>query len=165
MLSCTSSLYILDINPLIGYITYQHLLPFSSLSFHFVNSFLHREKLLSFAVVLCYTKTCLTLCNAMDCSLPGSSVHGILWARISEWIAIPFSRGFSQPKDRIWVSCIAGGFSTAWATKEATSLTQSNLFTMAFLSLAWGGRSKDILVTLPMFSFRSFLLQVSYFSL
>ena len=38
-------------------------------------------------------KSCLTLCNPMDCSLSGSSVHGILWARILEWIAIPFSWG------------------------------------------------------------------------
>ena len=53
MLSCISSLYILDMNPIIGYITYKPLLPFSSLSFHFVNSFLHREKLSSFVVVLC----------------------------------------------------------------------------------------------------------------
>ena len=40
---------------------------------------------------------CPTLCNPMDCSLPGSSGHGILWARILEWVAFPFSRGSSQP--------------------------------------------------------------------
>jgi len=44
----------------------------------------------------------------MDCSPPGSSVHGILQARILEWVAIPFSRASSQPRDQIWVSCIAG---------------------------------------------------------
>ena len=44
----------------------------------------------------------------MDCSLPGSSVHGILQARILEQVAIPFSRGSSQPRDWTWVSCIAG---------------------------------------------------------
>ena len=42
---------------------------------------------------------CLTLCETMDCSLPGSSVHGTLKARILEWVAIPFSRGSCQPKD------------------------------------------------------------------
>ena len=42
---------------------------------------------------------CLTFCNPMDCSLPGSSVHGILQARILEWIATPSSRGSSQPRD------------------------------------------------------------------
>ena len=41
---------------------------------------------------------CLTVCDPMDCSLPGSSVHGILQARILEWVAVPFSRGSSQPR-------------------------------------------------------------------
>ena len=55
----------------------------------------------------------------MDCSLPGSSVHGILQARILEWVAISFSRGSSQPRDRTRVSCIAGRFFfTSWATRE-----------------------------------------------
>ena len=44
-------------------------------------------------------QSCLTLCNPLDCSPPGSSVHGILQARILEWVAMPFSRGSSQPKD------------------------------------------------------------------
>ena len=56
------------------------------------------------------TLSCLTLCNPMDRSPPGSSVHGILQARLLEWIAMPFS---SQPRDRTRVSCIAGGFFTA----------------------------------------------------
>ena len=43
-------------------------------------------------------RSCLILCNPVDCSLPGSSVHGILQARILEWVAIPFSRGASQPR-------------------------------------------------------------------
>ena len=47
-----------------------------------------------------------TLCDPMDCSLPGSSVHGIFQARILEWVAIPFSRGSSQPRDQTYVSCI-----------------------------------------------------------
>ena len=46
---------------------------------------------------------CLTLCNAMDCSPPGSSVYGISQAIIPEWVAIPFSRGSSPPRDRTWV--------------------------------------------------------------
>ena len=56
---------------------------------------------------------------SMDCCLPGSSVHGILQARILEWVAIPFSRGSSRPKDWSWVSCIAGRLFTVWATREA----------------------------------------------
>ena len=45
------------------------------------------------------TQLCLALCDPMDCSLPGSSVHGILQARTLEWVAIPFFRGYSQPGD------------------------------------------------------------------
>ena len=51
---------------------------------------------------------CLTLCNPVDCSPPSSSVHGILQARVLEWVAISFSRGSSQPRDRTQVSLIAG---------------------------------------------------------
>ena len=51
-----------------------------------------------------------TLCNSTDCSPPGSSVHGILKARRLDWVAIPFSRGSSWFRDRIWVSCTAGRF-------------------------------------------------------
>jgi len=49
----------------------------------------------------------------------GLYVHGILQARILEWIAFPFSRGSSQPRDQTQVSRIAGGFFTSWATREA----------------------------------------------
>ena len=61
-------------------------------------------------------QSCLTLCDPMDCSPPGSSIHGILQARVLEWVAIPFSRGSSQPRDRTGVSCIAGRFFTSLAT-------------------------------------------------
>ena len=60
------------------------------------------------------TQLCLTLCNPID-----YTVHGILQARILEWVAFPFSRGFSRPRDQTQVSCIAGGFFTNWATGEA----------------------------------------------
>ena len=62
---------------------------------------------------------CLTLCNPLDYNLPGSSVHGILQARILEWGAIPFSKGSSQPRNRTRVSCIVGTFFTIWAIREA----------------------------------------------
>ena len=55
---------------------------------------------------------CPTLCDPMDCSLPGSSVHGIFQARILEWVAIPFSRRSSQPRNQTQVSCVAGRFFT-----------------------------------------------------
>ena len=46
-----------------------------------------------------FAQSCPTLCNPMDCSLPGSSVHGILQARMWEWVAVPFSKGSSQPRN------------------------------------------------------------------
>ena len=69
-------------------------------------------------VTVLITQSCPTLCDPMDCSLPGSSVYGILRARILEWVAIPFSRGSSWPRDRTWVSYIAGGFFIIWAITE-----------------------------------------------
>ena len=60
-----------------------------------------------------------TLCDPMGCSLPGSSIHGILQARILEWVAIPFSRASSQPRDGTQVSYIAGGFFIIWVTRGA----------------------------------------------
>ena len=62
------------------------------------------------------TQSCLTLCNPMD-----YTVLGILQARILEWVAFPFSRGSSQPRDRAQVSSITGRFFTRWATREAQS--------------------------------------------
>ena len=56
------------------------------------------------------TQSCLTLCNPMDCSSPGASIHVIVQARILEWVAISFSRVSSQPRDQTWVSCVAGRF-------------------------------------------------------
>ena len=55
----------------------------------------------------------------MDCNLTGFSVHGILQARILEWVAIPFSRGSSQHRNQTQVSFIAGRFFTVWTTREA----------------------------------------------
>ena len=55
----------------------------------------------------------------MDCSLPGFSVHGILQARILEWVTISFSRGSSRPRDRTRVSHIGGRRFNLWATREA----------------------------------------------
>ena len=52
-------------------------------------------------------QSCPTLCNPMDCSPSGSSVHGTLQARILQWVAMPFSRRSSRPRDQTWVSCIA----------------------------------------------------------
>ena len=56
------------------------------------------------------TQSCPTLCDPKDYSPPGSSVHGILQARMLELVAVSFSRGSSQSRDQTQVSCIAGGF-------------------------------------------------------
>ena len=61
--------------------------------------------------------SCLTVCNPMDCSPPGSSVCGILEVRILEWVVISFSKGSSQPSYWTQVSCTPGRFITIWATK------------------------------------------------
>ena len=58
----------------------------------------------------------------MDYRLLGSSLHGILQAKILEWVAILFSKVFSQHRDGAWVSCIAGRFFTVWAMREAQYL-------------------------------------------
>ena len=69
-------------------------------------------------------QSCLTLCDPMDCSPPGSCVHGILQARIPEWVAISFSRGSSRPRDRTQDSCITGRCFNLWATRESQQNTE-----------------------------------------
>ena len=72
-------------------------------------------------VCVLLAQLCPTLCNPMDCSPPGSSVHEISQARILEWVAIPFSRGSSLPRDQTQVSWIAGRF-TVQDTREAPGM-------------------------------------------
>ena len=72
------------------------------------------------------SQSCLILWDLMDCNLPHSSVCGIIKAWIFEWVAISFFRGSSWPRDRIQVCCIAGGFFTIWATREATDHNNNN---------------------------------------
>ena len=69
--------------------------------------------------------SCVRLCNPTDCSLPGSSVHGNLQARIQEWMVIPFSRGPSQPRDQ--TAALAGGFFT-------TSAIHSNIHFYCYIT-------------------------------
>ena len=82
---------------------------------------------------------CLTLCDPMDCSLPSSSVHGLLQARLLEWVLIPFSRGSSWLRDWTWVFHIADRFFTIWATREGqpTGLGHSNWFRRTLLATFW----------------------------
>ena len=89
-------------------------------------------------VVVLAAQSCLTLCDPMDCGLPGSSVHDILQARILEWIAIPFSRGSFRPRDRTRVFCIAGSpalqgrsmtnLDRILKSRDITSLTKVHIF-------------------------------------
>ena len=74
--------------------------------------------------VLCVcldAQTCLTLCDSLDCSPPGSSVLGISQARTLEWVAISFSGGFSWPRDRTCVSCIGRRIVYHWASRESNT--------------------------------------------
>ena len=73
-------------------------------------------------------RSCPTLCDPVDCSPPGSSVHGILQARILEWVAISFSRGSSRPRDRTQVSCIAGRFFTTEPAGKPIAHTETVYF-------------------------------------
>ena len=82
----------------------------------------------------------------MDCSPPGSSVHGILQARILESVAIPFFRRSSQSRDQPWVSCISGRFFTIWVTREdqMEGLEYSiwTIFSRSFFSKGRGQRNE-----------------------
>ena len=68
------------------------------------------------------SQSCLTLCDPMDCSLPGSSVHGISQARVLEWVAISSSRGSSLPRDGSRVSCTGARFFTSEPPGKPVSL-------------------------------------------
>ena len=83
---------------------------------------------LSICCVWLTAQLCPTLCDPMDGSPPGSSVHWILQARLLEWVAIPSSRGSSQPRDQTQFSRIAGVDSFDWATREAQCAIPANLF-------------------------------------
>ena len=73
-------------------------------------------KFQTFYNLVLVTQLCLTLCDPMDCSPPGSSVHGILQSRILEWVAISFSGGSFQYRDQtvsLWSSALAARFFTS----------------------------------------------------
>ena len=84
-----------------------------------------------------------TLCNPIDCSLPGFSVHGIIQAIVLEWIAISFSRGSSQPRARTRVSHIVDRLFTIWATREVNDISVLSAWTFLgpslYIKLAYTG--------------------------
>ena len=92
-------------------------------SMPFWHFFLLIKGIILFLIILLkvlIAQSCPTLCDSVGCSLPGSSVYGILQARILEWVTIPFPRGSSQPGNQTQVLCIAGRFLTIWATFSFT---------------------------------------------
>ena len=84
----------------------------------------------------------------MDCSPPGSSVHGILQQRTPEWVAIPFSRVSSRPRDWVWVSHIAGRFFVVWAIRTTLwvvdyfFLSDAHYSWKCFVGVLWGLRGR-----------------------
>ena len=80
-----------------------------------------------------FAQLCPTLWNPIDCSPPGSSVHGILQARNPEWVAIYFSSGYSQRRDQTLISCIAGRCFTVWATREVLSSAIKKLGNLEYM--------------------------------
>ena len=101
-------------------------------------------------VCVLVTQSSPTLWDPMDCGPPGSSVHGILQARILEWFAISSFRGSSQPSDRTWVSCIIGRFFTIWATREVHIVTN-------FKISIYNGRKLSIVATFFFFVVEKYL--------
>ena len=92
---------------------------------------------------------CLTLCDCMDCSPPSSTVHGILQARILEWVAIPFSKRSSRPRDETQVFCIGRRIPYCWAIQEAQEcsllpaskserLEETDWGTVKWFCILWG---------------------------
>ena len=85
------------------------------------------------------TQSCPTLCDPIDCSPPGSSVYGILQARIVEWVIFSYSGGSFQPRDWTQVSCIASRLFKIWATRA--DLHSIQYYAICFLllkALLWG---------------------------
>ena len=101
------------------------------------------------------TRLCPAACDPMDCSLPGSSVHGILQARVLEWVAISFSRGSSWPRDRTHVSCVShirGEFFTVGLPGKPTMeyyLAIKNNEIMPFAAIWWRRQWHPTPVLLP----------------
>ena len=105
---------------------------------------------------------CWTLCDPMDFSLPGSSIFGILQAGILQWVAIPFSKGSSWPRDQTWVSHIAGRLFTIWATRES-QLIQTDIYKF-WHSVPTLDNSKEVIHT-PELPMHLLFTEISHFLL
>ena len=100
--------------------------------------------IIRYVCVWMHTQSCLTLCDPMDCSPPGFSVHGIFQARVLDWVAVSFSRGTSWPRDRtvsLASLALAVMFFTSWGTGEAPSSgvdrTKSNVLVLFLSHCTW----------------------------
>ena len=98
------------------------------------------------------TQSCPTLWDPID-----YTVHGILQARILEWVAFPFSRGSSKPRDRTQVSYIAGGFFTRWATREALSFQRD-------MQILWEAHLKELINLFIIYTFINYLPAFYYWA-
>ena len=114
-----------------------------NLSFFFLNWVLGLY--LDFLEVSEVAQSCPTLCNPFDSSLPGSSLHGALQARILEWVAISFSRGSSRPRNQTRVFQIAGRCFNLWAIREAP-------VNKIKITLTWNEET-SVLLTFRIYSF------------
>ena len=101
------------------------------------------DSLIKYLVVVLVAQSCLTLCDPMACSPPSSSVLGILQARILEWIAIPFSRRSSWPRDQTWVSRIAGRLHSEPPGKPQ-AMARNKKFALG--GPVWTGRYQEVLL-------------------
>ena len=94
-------------------------------------------------------QSCPTLCDPMDCSLPGSSVYGILQARILEWAAISYFRVSSWSRDWTWASSIAGRVFTVWAPREASQAPHKTHCVLYYREAPRWGRCSGLLNSCP----------------
>ena len=90
-----------------------------------------------YSVLCLVTQSCLTLCDPMDCSAPGSSVHGDLSGKNTGVGCLPSSRRYSQSRDQTQVSCIVGRFFTSWAIREAQKYHSLMFIFMSMIHLRY----------------------------
>ena len=102
----------------------------------FLNTWYINVNGINYCVCICCAQSCPTLCDPMDCSPPGSSVHGISQARILEWVAISYSRGSFLPSDQTRVSCIS--------LYLKSNHTKSRIFPDTRFNLQFSGISKKL---------------------
>ena len=121
----------------LNYILFSQLLPLWTIHLQYIQVV---SLCLGLSIGTVHAQSCLTLCDPMDCSPPGSYVYGISQARILEGVAISYSRGSSQTRDQTnisWNSCTARQifffFSPHWATWEALNLHEKELFLRLYL--------------------------------